>query len=216
MPSRYVVRDFAENNVYHVFNRGVEKRTIFLDEQDYRIFLYYLFIYLAPLEKVLTRYPILPLRLHSKNLAKEIDFFCYCLMPNHFHFLIRQITKNGISKLIKQLTNAYTLYFNQKYKRVGGLLQGRFKAVGVKTDNLLLHVSRYIHLNPVVGELVTNPEEYPWSSYPAYINNLKETICNRELILSFFSSSKDYEKFVQDQVDYANNLALLKDFTLDG
>lgn len=215
MPSKYVIREFTEGGIYHAYNRGVEKRTIFLDEQDYNIFLYYIFIYLAPSETVLSKYPTLPLRLQGKNLAAEVDLFCYCLMPNHFHLLVQQKTIDGISKFIKQLTNAYTLYFNQKYQRVGSLMQGPFKAIMISTENSLLHISRYIHLNPIVNSLVTNLKNYQWSSFKTYIANSEEIPIKKNLILSFFSSSKDYERFVLDQVDYAKNLALLKEITIE-
>src|SRR3989344_7619419 len=147
MPSKYRIRNFEENGYYHLFNRGVEKKKIFLDNQDYKIFLYYSFVYLKPLNDVLSTYPQLPIRLHSKNLSGEIDLISYCLMPNHFHLLLKQYTKTGFSKLAKQTTNAYTEYFNKKYKRTGSLMQGTFKSVKVNTDEQLVHLSRYIHLN---------------------------------------------------------------------
>lgn len=215
MPSKHVIRNFAENSYYHVFNRGVEKRKIFLDEQDYKIFLYYLFVYLMPLEEVLTKYPKLPLRLYNKNLALEVDLNAYCLMPNHFHFLIYQKSRNGISKLMKQVTNAYTLYFNQKYKRVGGLVQGRFKAVAIETDELLLHVSRYIHLNPLVAEIVRRLENYRWSSYPDYTSKNNVSVCKTDIILSHFYKPELYKEFILDQVDYARELERIKHLAID-
>lgn len=145
MPSKYVVRNFSENSYYHVFNRGVEKRNIFLDEKDYRFFETYLSIYLNPLKRVLEKYPDLPLRLHNKNLSKEVKLMAYCLMPNHFHLLLKQKTKDGISKLLKQITNAYTLYFNQKNKRVGGLMQGRFKAAQISSGVFSLEELNKFH-----------------------------------------------------------------------
>ncbi len=90
MPSKNVVRNFAPDNYYHVLNRGVEKRTLFLDKQDHLIFLYYLRVYLLPLEKLLLLYPKLPLRFYSKNLSEEVKIIAYCLMPNHFHLLLEQ------------------------------------------------------------------------------------------------------------------------------
>ena len=114
MPSKYVVRNFTEDSYYHVFNRGVEKRDIFLDDEDYTTLQSYLFKYLQPIEKVAEKYPDTPTRLYGKNLSEEVELVAYCLMPNHFHLLLKQNTKDGISKLLKQLTNAYTLYFNQK------------------------------------------------------------------------------------------------------
>lgn len=214
MPSKYVVRNFTENSYHHVYNRGVEKRNIFLDEQDYRIFLYYLFIYLLPLKEVLSKYPDLPIRLYKTNLHGKVELLSYCLMPNHFHFLLKQTTVDGISRLLKQLTNAYTLYFNQKYKRVGGLMQGNFKSVEVVTDELLLHVSRYIHLNPVSSEIVASPEAYKWSSYQEYSQNVK-FICNTNLILHFFPTAETYLNFINDQTDYARELEKIKHLTLE-
>lgn len=216
MPSRYVIRNFSENKIYHVFNRGVEKRKIFMDEQDYNMFSYYLFIYVAPLEKILQKYPLLPLRLQGKNLSGEIEITSYCLMPNHFHLLLKQNNKDSISKFIKQLTNAYTLYFNQKYKRVGGLMQGRFKAVDIDKDDLLIHVSRYIHLNPVTAGLTKDIKNYKWSSLNDYLDNLDNYILNKNIILSYFSSPKDYRNFVLDQVGYAKNLEAIEHLLLDG
>jgi putative transposase len=198
-----------------VFNRGVEKRKIFLDEQDHNMLLYYLFIYLAPMETVLEKYPRLPLRLYSSNLSKEVKMLSYCLMPNHFHFLIKQHSKDGVSKLLKQITNAYTLYFNNKYERVGGLVQGRFKAVGIDKDELLIHVMRYIHLNPVVAGIVKNPKDYKWSSHMAYLGG-NDHVCDTETILSYFENIDSFERFILDHIEYASLLEKIKHLTLDG
>lgn len=217
MPSRYVVRNFVEGKYYHLFNRGVEKRKIFLEEQDYNIFLYYLFVYTMPLKKVLEKYPLLPPRLQAKNLSTEIDLVAYCLMPNHFHLLIKQKNKNAISNLIKQVTIAYTHFFNEKYKRVGGLVQGKFKAVLVENDEQLLHISRYIHLNPVASGIIKNPKDYRWSSYLNYINASSniDIVCYKDPILGHFSSPIEYNKFNLDQIDYAKELDRIKHLVLE-
>lgn len=214
MPSKYVVRSFTENSFYHVFNRGVEKRNIFLDEQDYKTYFYYLLIYLYPLEEVLKLYPKLHIRLQAKNLSSEVSLLAYCLMPNHFHLLLKQNSKDAVSKLLKQITNAYTLYFNQKYKRVGGLFQGTFKAARVDKDEVLLHITRYIHLNPVVAEKVQDPKNYLWSSHKYYIGTDK-TFVNREIVLSQFRSKSDYEKFIIDQIEYASKLESIKHMLIE-
>lgn len=214
MPSKYTIRSFIEGGIYHIFNRGVEKRVIFLDDQDYNIFLYYLFIYTADPKKVLNKYPELPLRLYNKNLHSQIEVLAYCLMPNHFHLLLKQRSINGVSKLLKQITNAYTLYFNQKYKRVGSLMQGRFRAVKIDNDDLLIHISRYIHLNPLVSNLTDNLKNYQQSSYLEYMNR-KDGICMKNLILDYFSSLKGYEEFISDQKDYAQKIEKIKHMALD-
>lgn len=214
MPSKHVIRNFEEEGVYHVFNRGVEKRDIFMDDIDYQIFLYYLFIYVVPLEQVLIKHPHLPIRLRGKNLSEEVEILAFCLMPNHFHLLIKQKNYDGVSRLLKQLTNAYARYFNDKYKRVGGLFQGRFRAVPIETNEQLLHTSRYIHLNPLIADITKDLKTYQWSSYPEYITKKDETICSKETISFFFPASK-YKDFVMDHADYAKELESIKNLTID-
>lgn len=215
MPSKYLVRNFEENAFYHVFNRGVEKRKIFLDSKDFKIFIYYLFVYLKPLDDVLKKYPLLPIRLHPKNLSSEVELISYSLMPNHFHFLLRQFSKNGISRLMKQVTNAYTEYFNKRYERTGGLMQGTFKAVRVGTDEQLIHLSRYIHLNPIVGGVVNNIDYYNWSSYKDFIMGNPKGLCNISIILDLFKSSDEYKNFVKDQINYALGTEKIGNVTID-
>jgi len=214
MPSKYVVRNYIEGGIYHIYNRGVEKRKIFMSNQYYKIFIYYFFIYITPLAKVLTSYPNLPFRLQQKNLSKEVEVLTYCLMPNHFHFLLKQNSKDGITKFMKQITNAYTEYFNKKYKRDGGLMQGKYKAATIESDKILIHISRYIHLNPVVAGLCEKIYEYQWSSINEFINN-KEILCNTKPILEKFSSSKKYETFILDHLDYARELENIKHASID-
>lgn len=143
-----------------------------------------------------------------------VEIICYCLMPNHFHLLIKQLKENGISKFISQLSNSYTKYFNTKYKRVGALFQGVFQAVIIKSDEQFMHTSRYIHLNPVVSTLVDNPANWPWSSYNEYISENKG-ICVKEQIISYFPSVEAYKKFVLDQADYGRTLEILKHGAID-
>ena|SRR3989344_7600668 len=214
MPSKHVVRSFVENGIYHVYNRGVEKRDIFLDDQDRKLFLYYAFIYLSPLQKVLQSYPTISSRLQRNNLSSQIELLSFCLMPNHFHLLIKQIAQDSISRLLRQLTNAYTSYFNQKYHRVGGLVQGKFKAVVIEDDELLLHVSRYIHLNPLVSGVTKDLDMYPWSSYSEYTQN-KSGLCHKELILAYFLGPNAYKPFVLDHAGYAKEVESIRHVTLE-
>ncbi|MBU2632586.1 transposase [Patescibacteria group bacterium] len=215
MPSKYIVREFIEDGCYHVFNRGVEKRLVFLDSQDYNLFLYYLFVYAMSPDKIEKIYPKLPPRLLSKNLSSEVDLIAYCLMPNHFHFLITQKSKDGVSKFMKQLINAYTAYFNKKYDRSGALMQGRFKAARVYNDEMLMHVSRYIHLNPLIANLTKDPRKYMWSSAPYYLGENSNIECNKEKVLFMFSSIKAYESFMLDQKDYAKELKRAEKILID-
>lgn len=115
---------------------------------------------------------------------------------------------------MSQLSNSYTKYFNTKYRRIGPLLQGAFKAVLMETDEQLIHVSRYIHLNPVVSGLIKDLNLYEWSSYKEHLNRVG-IFCNPSEILNFFSTSKKYKEFIEDQIDYGTTLEILKHRTID-
>lgn len=205
----------ANNEIYHVLNRGVEERTTFEDKRDYRRFIDS-FVYYQKSNP--------PARFSfQKRVKKEkskkdnlVEILCYCLMPNHFHFLLRQIKEGGISLFISRLTNSYTRYFNIRHQRSGHLFQGPFRVVRIASEEQLLHVSRYIHLNPLVGFLVKDLRNYPYSSYLEYLGlNQGPSVCFSEIILSQFSSSAEYEKFVLDQKDYAINLKKIEKATLE-
>ncbi len=218
MPAKYRVKTYLENSYYHVFDRGVEKRDIFLDEQDYRVFLHFLKFYLSPPPakfahplKEITDFKPTRIRVFSslnKPLNQELELLAYCLMPNHFHFLLYQKTLSGMTKLLRRLLTNYAMYFNRKYQRVGHLFQDIYKAVLVLEEPYLLHLSRYIHLNPAeLTELTgTNPVRRPYSSYEYYLGKKKAAWINPDPILSFFktaqrTSLKDilsYQSFIED------------------
>jgi len=212
MPSKNIIKTYIENGFYHIYNRGVEKRDIFIDEQDYRVFLSYLKIYLSPKEESvhdIKNNDNLDYRDKEKTISEiytlnnffnKIDLICYVLMPNHFHLELRQTDKKDMETFMRSLITKYTMYFNRKYKRIGHLFQGRYKAVLILGEEYLVHLSRYIHLNPL--ELITKEqhlESYLWSSYPAYINNLQINWLKKDLILSnFIKNQNSYKKFVEE------------------
>jgi len=214
MPSKFIKRDFRENSYYHIFNRGVEARSIFQDDQDYKAFLFYLYIYTTPLEEVKAEYPKLPMRLQSKNLSSEVKLLGYCLMPNHFHLLLQQKSKDAVAKLMKQSINGYTIYFNQRNKRIGALMQGRYKAAPIDTTELLTQMWRFIHLNPVIAGLNENLKDYEWSSYGFFVGKSKELKCASDLAKQF-PSLEEIQKFHLDKADYEAKLSLIKDIVID-
>ncbi len=207
MPSRII--PFVNNHFYHVYNRGSEKRSIFQNGRDYHRFLktllYYQISGSKPKFSQFSRFPTLKL----DSSKKIVEIGAYCLMPNHFHLLVKQLKEDGVSEFISKLSNSYTKYYNTKYDRIGPLLQGEFKAVLVEDDEQLLHLSRYIHLNPLVSYLAKDLNQYDWSSYKEYVDNSKR-ICSKEDVMGFFKSPKDYEQFILDQADYGKQLALIK------
>ena len=215
MPSKYTLRNFVEGGVYHVYNRAAGEKVLFKDDADYETFRFYLYIYLKPLKTVLEQYENLPFRLQIKNLHKEVDALAYCLMPNHFHLLLKQTSKDGITKLMKQVINAYTEYYNKKYAVTGPLMQGRYKAVFIEKDPYLLQVARYIHLNPVVAQLAQKAGEYPWSSMKEYELSALDSICNKRIILSYYSSENAHSSFVNDYVGYEKEIHKLKQMIIE-
>lgn len=213
MPSR--IFPFVNGHYYHIYNRGVEKKTIFEKKWDYSRLIKTIKYYqlLGPKPK-LSRFLISSIFKPDVN-KKIVDIICYCLMPNHFHFLVKQLKDGGVTEFISKLSNSYTKYYNTKHKRVGPLLQGEFKAVLIESDAQLIHVSRYIHLNPISSFLVKDLNQYPWSSYGEYIRGNVDGICNKEDILAFFKTPQDYQQFILDQISYAQELEKIKHITID-
>lgn len=204
MPGRNAIKQYIENGYYHIYNRGVEKRRIFQDKQDYPVFLNYLKEYLTPKdEKNLRlklsdpdissaeRSKILRL-LRMNNFTGEITLLAYCLMPNHFHLFIKQKSQNSIDKFMRSLCTRYTMYFNRKYKRVGTLFQSVYKAVLLESEEQFLHLSRYIHKQALVNQPC---------SYPEYLGLRRTEWIKPDEILSYFSVKNpalSYETFVKE------------------
>jgi len=201
---------------YHIFNRSVQGIPILKGQREADIFLKAMEFYLQPNPPVKfsfyrtspDRYPI--------NLDKKlVTIINYCLMPNHFHFTLRQEEANGIKRFIQKLSNSFAHYFSIKYKNRGPVFEGNFKSVRVEDDEQLIHLSRYIHLNPVTSYLAENPCEYAFSSYGAYIGKDSLGIIDSSIVLANFSSSKKYKEFVLDQKDYQRNLDKMKHLFLE-
>lgn len=214
MPGR--ITPLVNGQFYHIFNRGNNKQDIFLQPKDYKRFqkTFYYYQFLGP-KPSFSKFSKSDFNFFQPDPNKKlVDVICYCLMPNHFHLLVRQLKENGISIFISQLSNSYTKYFNTKYSRIGSILQGSFKAVLIETDEQLVHVSRYIHLNPVVSGLAKTLESYKWSSYSEYING-NGIICSTNEILNFFTTKKSYKEFIEAQIDYGTSLEILKHQTID-
>lgn len=217
MPYRKVV--FANNQIYHVFNRGVAWLPIFSSSRNYFRFIdlidYYRFIDTPMSYSNVIKLPLKErssLLAHLRNEGKHnIEILSFCLMPNHFHFLLRQINDRGIRTFLSNLQNSYAKYFNTKSDRTGPLFQPMFKAVRIETDEQLLHVSRYIHLNPSTGYLVEPDKlvEYRWSSLSTFLNiGVSYGFVNPEAILSFFKKTKTYESFLLDHAEYQRTLSM--------
>ena len=217
----------ANGEVYHIFNKSIAEFKIFNNTSNF-----------LRIKNMIRYYQIgnMPLRFSwflelnnvkekgfnerfipfSQGKEKLIQIIAYCLMPTHLHLILKQLKENGISIFMGNILNGYSRYFNTKYRRKGPLWEGRFKNVLVGSDEQLLHLTRYIHLNPVTAYLTENPEEWIHSSYKEYLNsynNEDERICKYDDILEIEASS--YREFVEDRVSYQRELANIKSLVLD-
>jgi len=216
----------TENETYHIFNRGLDRRPVFLNHWDFvrawKTLDFYRFKNTSlNLAKVLVMGKEDKEKFFSnlrKDSNKQVEVISYCFMPNHFHFLLKQKQKEGISTFLSNFTNSYTRYFNARHKRRGRLFEGVFKAVRIETEEQLMHVSRYFHLNPVVSLVIKECElgDYNWSSFPEYLGECQGIeICDKEIVLSGFSSKEDYRTFVHDRIEYGQKLESIKHLLLE-
>lgn len=212
MPAKHTRKIYVENGIYHVYNRGVEKRIIFTDERDYATFLRLLKDALSPpltgkqkqelFSKSVTfkglAFKGIPRQ--PKNFFGNIELLAYALMPNHFHLLIRQTKRNSLSEFLQSVATRYSMYFNRRHKRTGKLFENVYKAVEIDSEPYLLHITRYIHLNPI-NQVKTLTEAY--SSYPEYLKQRNSQWVKPEFILSMFSSRPNgynsYRSFVEEE-----------------
>lgn len=213
MPQKNSRKEYGAGGYYHIYNRGVEKREIYLDEADYKTFLGYVKLYLSPpnLQGLALKDETgksIPPSHAPKNFLGEIDLLAYCLMPNHFHLFVRQNSDRGIAKFMQSLTQRYVMYFNKKYDRVGTLFQGRYKTVLVTSESQFTYITKYIHRNPLKllpsGPGPEGLQEYKYSSYGNYLGLFKQSWVKTEDILSYFSKANprnSYQSFVEEAGD---------------
>ena len=220
-PSRFSLRMAT----IHIYNRGVEKRIIYKDTQDYGVFLRYLKDYLSPPPDLKDLKTIINVQGTSfkgvsrqpKNYHQKIVLIAYCLMPNHFHLLLQQQENRVLENFMRSLITRYCIYFNKKYDRVGPLFQGIYKAVLITEDSHLLHLSRYIHLNP---SEFTKSLINAYSSYPDYLKLRNTVWLNPNPVMKFFENKvipeikkfnkyKDFvEKYRKDSTQTLRKLIL--------
>jgi putative transposase len=210
MPSKNSLKIYVADGYYHVYNRGINHSPVFLDEQDSSVFLSYLKECLTPkdetvLRKVLDNPDISYTERYkaSRSLLlqrynEEIQLIAYCLMPNHFHFLVRQKATKAINRFMSSITSRYAMYFNRKYKRSGPLFEGVYRAVLLENEAHYWHITRYIHKQA----LAASPDQtnFP-SSYPEYLGLRNTSWVHPEDVLALFSGAnprKSYSDFMSE------------------
>ena len=228
MPSKNALKEYEPGGYYHIYNRGVNKRLIFKDAKDYSTFLSYLQFYLSPPPPDLQgdSLKVSPSR-QLKNYAGEITLLAYCLMPNHFHLMVKQTSEYGINYFMRSLCTKYARYFNTRYKRVGHLFQDTYKAVRIENEYQFTYLTKYIHRNPLdlpafkesprrpaspTGGLV----DYKYSSYANYLHLFQQPWVSIEDILSYFSKTNprlSYQNFVEGSEP--DDITVIAKITLD-
>jgi putative transposase len=211
---------FAIDEYYHIYNRGTDKRTVFLDEEDWQRFSALLYLCNSDRNIVFRDIPI-GLAYGYERGETLVDIGAYCLMPNHFHILVREKVQSGISLFMQKFSTAYSMYFNIKYERTGGLFEGPFRAKHADSDNYLKYLFSYIHLNPVK---IINPEwkengitdrkkakqylaDYSYSSYLDYMGTEREgnKILNKEVFPQYFENFKEFEQFIDEWIVFKDS-----------
>lgn len=217
-------KDALENgNIYHVYSRSISKYVVFNDAEEFKricdlinLFRYSSFTY--KYSRFIELDPLLRVSIVNKLKTEEnylVEIIAYCLMPTHIHLILKQVSDNGISKYMSRVLNGYSRYFNTKHKRIGPLWSGRFKSVLTLSDEQLIHLTRYVHLNPTSAGLVSNPISWGYSSFGEYIGNKKQNdvLCNFKNLIAM--DPKEYNKFVNNQKDYQKRLSLIKYLMID-
>lgn len=212
----------VNENIYHVFTRSISDFKIFRSKRDFcRIKDTVLFYSVKKPEYKFSVFENLSNE-SKQNAAKRIkdkekivDILAYCIMPTHVHFILKQLKDKGISRFMNSVLKSYSRYFNIKYNRLGPLCDGRFKNIIIDKDDYLLHLTRYIHLNPVSGSLVSKPQEWGYSSYKEYIGvePENERICEFGDILGL--SPQKYMEFVEERIDYQKELEAIKHLVIE-
>ncbi len=211
------------DHYYHIFSRSIAGYTVFNDDEEFSRFLEMIQLYryddfshkFSKYKELDTQSQQLIVQELRENNSVLAEIVAYCIMPTHTHLILKQTKDQGISRYISKVLNSYTRYFNTKHKRGGPLWSSRFKSVLVSNDEQLLHLTRYIHLNPSSAGLVTEPDEWDYSSLGEYISSSKddENICTTENL--FETTPTQYSKFIQDRKSYQRDLSMIKKLLLD-
>ncbi|HBU69442.1 MAG TPA: hypothetical protein DEE98_03555 [Elusimicrobia bacterium] len=212
----------VNESVYHVFSRSIAGYRVLNNEDEYQRLKDVIRYYKKEKPEVrFARYLKLSqedkLSIDNKHQGREhiVEIISYCFMPTHLHLILRQKKENGISKYVGNILNSYTKYFNTKHGRKGPLWEDRFKSIRVENDEYLLHLTRYIHLNPTTAALVERPEEWLASSYKEFLGStdISDPICRFDDLIEI--KPKEYKVFVEDRIGYQQELHKIKTLLLE-
>jgi len=206
----------SKGEIYHILNRSIASEEIFVNKRilsrAISLIDYYRFphkLSYSKYKKLSVKERIEYLKIIKSSNKPVVEIFAFAFMPDHYHLLLRQLTEKGISHFISTFQNAFAKYYNLKIGRDGGIFKTPFRAKWISTDEIFLHISRYIHLNPVTSYIIDYEDLklYPWTSYPEYQKGVREdNFINTEFLLKITGGIANYNKFVSGQVDYQRKL----------
>lgn len=215
-------QELVNESIYHIFNKSIAGFVIYNSEFEYSRFINLIKYYRHKQPPVRYSRLIEYSNILQNNIIeslpsndKLVEIISYCIMPTHFHIILKQLKKHGISNFINNIGNSYTHYFNNIHKRKGPLWVGPFKNVLVSTDDQLLHLTRYIHLNPTSSNLVSNPNEWVYSSYKEFINKEvnQDNFCQYQKYLDITPGK--YQSFCEEYIDDQKELSIIKHILLE-
>ncbi|MDD5489729.1 MAG: hypothetical protein PHP25_03580 [Candidatus Moranbacteria bacterium] len=205
---------FANNEFYHIYNRGTDKRKIFLDNTDYHRFLLSMNLMNDKKDGLMIAWRDYKstnpsaaldafLKYYLRNTKSLVEIVCFSLLPNHYHFILKQVRDHGIGEFMRRIGIGYTRYFNDRHKRNGVLFQGGVKSTHIKTTSHLQYLSVYVNCNCEVHG-ISRSEVYRWSSFPEYIGKRKKGLCEngKKIILDDFRGGEDYKKFAKENTKH--------------
>jgi REP element-mobilizing transposase RayT len=199
--------EFAVGEYYHIFNRGVDKRNIFSDKYDLGRFFQSMSAFNSP-DPIGSIYEKAFLdKLFGGSTSKSgalVNFVCFCLNPNHYHFILEPLIDGGVEKFMHRIGTGYTMYFNEKYERSGSLFQGRYKAIHIDSNEYLLHLSTYVNLNDKIHKFGGSTSKFTRSSWEEYISETsEEQFCKKDIILEQFKNRAEYKYFALEAAQMA-------------
>ncbi|MFH1423480.1 MAG: transposase [Candidatus Nealsonbacteria bacterium] len=209
---------FSNNQYYHVYNRGVDKRDIFIDEKDYQKFLRNLKdfnnkSYYEQRARVIEEKKELSSFL--EGFEKVVEVIAYSLAPNHFHLILKQLVDGGVSNFMHKTGTSFTNYFNKKYNRSGSLFQGTYKVIQIQNDNYLLWLSGYINGNIEIHK-IEPAEFYKWASFKNFLNGERDGILGDiDIILSQFKDRQDYKNFINRVIQESRSKKEMEKYLLE-
>jgi len=216
---------FANGEYYHIFNRGVDKREVFSDIQDYERFLLSMKLLNDKNDGAMIEWRDFKkynpntdyddfLKLGFRKNKKIIDIVAYCLNPNHYHFILKQTSAKGIEKFMHKIAISHTKHYNDKYKRNGSLFQGSYKAIMIDSDEYLLHLSAYVNKNHYIHGY-KEKQEWKYSSLPDYLGKRNDSLVKKDIILDQFRGIENYKKFINDSSAYTKNKKELQRYLIE-